>query len=101
MTKGVISIAASGLFVHLRNDKTLRYRMHGKAQDAVVARFGQDLRNMAFYCAFALIQLSCNFLTRFCFADQSQDTDLCFVECRSVREDALGCIREGGVAVGG
>lgn len=53
MTKGVISIAASGLFVHLRNDKTLRYRMHGKAQDAVVARFGQDLRNVAFYCAFA------------------------------------------------
>ena len=51
MTKGVISIAASGLFVHLRNDKTLRYRMHGKAQDAVVARFGQDLRNMAFYCS--------------------------------------------------
>ena len=53
MTKGVISIATSGLFVHLRNDKTLRYRMHGKAQDAVVARFGQDLRNVAFYCAFA------------------------------------------------
>ena len=48
MTKGVISIAASGLFVHLRNDKTLRYRIHGKAQDAVVARFGQDLRNWRF-----------------------------------------------------
>lgn len=25
------------LFVHFRNDQTLRYRMHGKAQDAVVA----------------------------------------------------------------
>ena len=84
MAKGVTSIAANGLFVHLRNDKTLRYRMHGKAQDAVVARFGQDLRNVTFYRAFAQIQLSCNFLTRFCFADQSQDADFCFIERRSV-----------------
>ena len=51
--KGVIPMVADDLFVHFRNDKTLRYRMHGKAQDAVVARFGQDLRNVAFYCAFA------------------------------------------------
>ena len=40
MTKGVISMVADDLFVHLRNDKTLRYRMHRKAQDAVVACFG-------------------------------------------------------------
>ena len=46
--KGVIPMVADDLFVHFRNDKTLRYRMHGKAQDAVVARFGQDLRNVAF-----------------------------------------------------
>ena len=89
------------LFVHFRNDQTLRYRMHGKAQDAVVARFGEDLRNMAFYRAFAQVQLSCNFLACFCFADQAQDADLRFIERRSVREDASGCIGKSGVAVGG
>lgn len=34
-------MVADDLFVHFRNDKTLRYRMHGKAQDAVVARLAK------------------------------------------------------------
>lgn len=40
VAKGAIPMVADDLFVHLRNDKTLRYCMHRKAQDAVVACFG-------------------------------------------------------------